>query len=354
MPRRVYDYARAVRDLEPDHLARVVRARALDADLPLQHDHLWRGGPRAVANPWRVADDRVAGVLAAADLQLRRGARRSSAARTSTASRARSTRCSRAPPPAAVPAGADGPAGGRLVHDRNGGVGPMRTILVVANETLTGHKLIARAREEAAKGPVRVIVCVPRKNPTHGNIIYADTVFEAAQVRVDLARGVLRELGIDAVGEVGDPDPYTATMDIVAEYEPDHIIVSTFPAASSGWLRRDFVERIDRRGRRPGRAHRHRPRRTGRRSTSRSSSPTARRTASALIRELRAMADAEPSGPRAPVRVRRADRGRRGHRASSAPRRGSTQVVDRARAARSAGRRHDRRPRPVHRDDERR
>ena len=121
----------------------------------------------------------------------------------------------------------------------------MRTILAVANETLAGPKLVARAREEAAKGDVRVVICVPRKNPSHGNIIYADTVYDAAQVRVDLARSVLRELGIDAVGEVGDPDPYTATMDMVAEYEPDHIIVSTLPETSSGWLRRDFVERIE-------------------------------------------------------------------------------------------------------------
>lgn len=121
----------------------------------------------------------------------------------------------------------------------------MRTILAVANETLAGPKLIARAREEAQKGPIRVVVCVPRKNPSHGNIIYADSVFDAAQVRVDLARGVLRELGIDAIGEVGDPDPYTATMDMVAEYRPDHIIVSTFPQSTSGWLKRDFVERIE-------------------------------------------------------------------------------------------------------------
>lgn len=121
----------------------------------------------------------------------------------------------------------------------------MRTILVIASETLTGPKLVARAREEVSKGPVRVIVCVPRQNPSHGTFIYADTVFDAAQVRVDLARGVLRELGIDAIGEVGDPDPYTATMDMVAEYRPQQIIVSTLPVASSGWLRRGLVERIE-------------------------------------------------------------------------------------------------------------
>jgi hypothetical protein len=122
----------------------------------------------------------------------------------------------------------------------------MRTILAVANETLAGPKLIERAREEHTKDPdLRVVVCVPRKKPSHGNIIYEDTVYDAAQVRVDLARGVLRGLGIDSVGEVGDPDPYSATMDAVAEHQPDQIIISTFPEATSGWLRRDFVERIE-------------------------------------------------------------------------------------------------------------
>ncbi len=47
------------------------------------------------------------------------------------------------------------------------------------------------------------------------------------------------------MGDVGDPDPYTATMDAVADFRPDEIIISTLPVASSGWLRRDLVERID-------------------------------------------------------------------------------------------------------------
>ena len=40
MPRRVVRLRRAVRNLEPDHLGRLVRRRALHADLPLQHDRL--------------------------------------------------------------------------------------------------------------------------------------------------------------------------------------------------------------------------------------------------------------------------------------------------------------------------
>jgi hypothetical protein len=69
-------------------------------------------------------------------------------------------------------------------------------------------------------------------------------VRESAQVRVDLATSVMEAEGIEITGEVGDGDPFLATMDAVAERRPDEIIVSTHPAASSGWLRRDLIERI--------------------------------------------------------------------------------------------------------------
>jgi len=120
----------------------------------------------------------------------------------------------------------------------------VKTIVVVANETLGGAPLLERIREHAAEDEIRVAICVPRSRPRHGNIIYDEAVYDAAQVRIDLARSVLREEGIDAIGEPGDPDPYTAAMDAIAEYNPDAVIVSTFPATSSGWLRRDLIERL--------------------------------------------------------------------------------------------------------------
>ena len=120
----------------------------------------------------------------------------------------------------------------------------MKTILVVANETLGGAPLLERIKEHAAEDDIRVVICVPRTRPRHGNIIYDEAVYDAAQVRIDLARSVLREEGIDSIGEPGDPDPYTAAMDAIAEYNPDIVIVSTFPATSSGWLRRDLIERL--------------------------------------------------------------------------------------------------------------
>lgn len=119
-----------------------------------------------------------------------------------------------------------------------------KTVLVVANETLGGAPLLAAIQEKAAQEELRIVVCVPRTNPRQGNIIYDEAVFDAAQVRIDLARKILREEGIEAIGEVGDPDPYTATMDAIAEHHPDEIVISTLPAASSGWLRRDLPERV--------------------------------------------------------------------------------------------------------------
>jgi hypothetical protein len=120
----------------------------------------------------------------------------------------------------------------------------MQTILVVANETLAGRELLQRIKEHAAEDDIRVAICVPQTRPRHGNIIYDEAVYDTAQIRIELARSILRQEGIDAVGEPGDPDPYTATMDAVAEYEPDRIVISTLPATSSGWLRRDLIERV--------------------------------------------------------------------------------------------------------------
>jgi hypothetical protein len=121
----------------------------------------------------------------------------------------------------------------------------MPRILVVANETIAGANLMEAVQRRSQEPDTSFVLCVPRTRPRHGSIIYDEFVYQAAQVRVDLARAYLRtELGVDALGEVGDPDPYTAAMDAVQEYRPDAIIVSTKPAAVSGWLRRDLVGRI--------------------------------------------------------------------------------------------------------------
>jgi hypothetical protein len=118
-----------------------------------------------------------------------------------------------------------------------------RTILVVANETLGGRGLLDAIRDRASDD-VRFVLVVPQNKTRAGLVVYDESVYEAAQARVDLALEVVRGLGIRAIGEVGDPDPYTATIDAVREYRPEEIIVSTYPQTRSGWLRQDLIERV--------------------------------------------------------------------------------------------------------------
>jgi hypothetical protein len=121
----------------------------------------------------------------------------------------------------------------------------MPTILVVANETVGGANLLATVRERAQADPTtRFRLVVPRSRPRSGLVIYDDAVRDAAQVRVDLARSFMARDGLQVDGEVGDPDPFTATMDAVRDGGIDEIIISTLPVTSSGWLKRDLVERI--------------------------------------------------------------------------------------------------------------
>lgn len=120
----------------------------------------------------------------------------------------------------------------------------MREVLVIANRTLGGAKLLEAVRSRAASGDVRFRLVVPQSKPSAGLVIYDEAVRESAQVRVDLALSAVSAEGIEATGEVGDGDPFLATMDAVAHRRPDEIIVSTHPAMHSGWLRRDLIERI--------------------------------------------------------------------------------------------------------------
>jgi len=122
----------------------------------------------------------------------------------------------------------------------------MREVLVIANRTLGGEKLLAAVRERAAAGDVVFRLVVPQTKPTAGLVIYDEAVRESAQVRVDLAMSLLATEGIAASGEVGDPDPFLAAMDAIAQRRPDEVIVSTHPATQSRWLRRDLIERIQR------------------------------------------------------------------------------------------------------------
>src|ERR687895_1357556 len=120
-----------------------------------------------------------------------------------------------------------------------------KRVLVVANRTVGGRKLLEAVRSRAAEdADTEFHLVVPLTRPKHGDVIYDHAQRDAAQLRINLSHAFLKREGVDITGEVGDEDPFVATLDAVATFAPDEIVVSTLPETRSGWLRRDLVERI--------------------------------------------------------------------------------------------------------------
>src|SRR3954454_11042128 len=114
----------------------------------------------------------------------------------------------------------------------------MPTVLVVANETIGGGSLLADVRARAQADPsTRFRLVIPHSRPRSGLVIYDDAVLDAAQVRLDLARSFMAREGMQVDGEVGDPDPYTATMDAVGDGGVRQNINWNLPPPGSGGIK---------------------------------------------------------------------------------------------------------------------
>jgi hypothetical protein len=118
-------------------------------------------------------------------------------------------------------------------------------LLVVANETVTGRKVL-EAVERHRNEDLRVTAISPVNQPQAGYVVYEDTRRAAARRRLDRTLALLRGEGIPAHGLVVESDPVTAVCDALAQLEPpvDAIILATHPQEKSGWLRRNVVDRI--------------------------------------------------------------------------------------------------------------
>ena len=104
-------------------------------------------------------------------------------------------------------------------------------VLVVANQTLLGEPLLQALRERAEEGPAEFTLVGPADVP-------------GVRERLEEAVRRLGDAGLDASGHIGHPDPYIAVMNAIDEEGIDEVVISTFPSATSGWLRRKVIERV--------------------------------------------------------------------------------------------------------------
>lgn len=109
-------------------------------------------------------------------------------------------------------------------------------VLVVANQTVLGDELLERIRARAEKSPASFLIVSPQGD--------GESSYDESEKRLLRAVTRLRADGLDAHGQISHPDPYMAVMHAVEDERVDEIIVSTFPRARSGWMRRDLVERL--------------------------------------------------------------------------------------------------------------
>ena len=117
-----------------------------------------------------------------------------------------------------------------------------RRILVIANETVAGQRLRQAIQGAAAGGPSEVLVVSPALNsPLRHWASDDDSARARAQNRLDSSLARLRELGIDASGQVGDSDPLQAIEDALRTFGADEIVISTHPEGRSNWLERGVV-----------------------------------------------------------------------------------------------------------------
>ena len=131
-----------------------------------------------------------------------------------------------------------------------------RTILLVGNQTLERDAVVDEVAERSEAGD-RVLVVVPATE--HRQTAEPSPEAEPGEeVGVALARFRLRTVlqrlraaGIDAHGEVGDPDPYAAVCRALGEHDVDEILLSTLPPSSSRWLSVDLPGRLRRHTSRP-------------------------------------------------------------------------------------------------------
>jgi hypothetical protein len=112
----------------------------------------------------------------------------------------------------------------------------------VANQTVASPELIELLKRKASGEPRRFIVICPQSAGENGD---GNGSGGDAAERLAHMLNELEDAGLEAIGQVVHPDPYTAIQNALQFYAPDDIVISTFPETRSGWLRADLIGRVE-------------------------------------------------------------------------------------------------------------
>lgn len=114
-------------------------------------------------------------------------------------------------------------------------------VLVVANRTAGSGELLQALADRAAHSPCSFHLLVPATVATGGD---APSGRELATRQLADALERMAGAGLEAGGEVGDPDPIVAVHEAWDPGRFDEIVVSTLPTGTSRWLALDLPRRV--------------------------------------------------------------------------------------------------------------
>jgi hypothetical protein len=123
----------------------------------------------------------------------------------------------------------------------NGGV---HRVVVIANETVGGRALLNEIQNRCKGRRSEILVVTPAiTSQVKHWVSDVDEAIAEAERRREESVSAIREIGLEARGEVGDSDPNVAIEDALRTFPADEVIISTHPPDRSRWLERGVVER---------------------------------------------------------------------------------------------------------------
>jgi hypothetical protein len=127
---------------------------------------------------------------------------------------------------------------------RNRDEGSMsRNVIAVITATLDGDEPAAEiSRSAEAAGEVRVVVPAVEASPLRHTLGDVDEPRERAKQQLEATLRNLRRQGIEAIGEVGDPDPVQAVQDALLKAPADEVLFFAHGDQKAGWFEGDLFE----------------------------------------------------------------------------------------------------------------
>ena len=120
-----------------------------------------------------------------------------------------------------------------------------RRLLAIVTDDLVGEEPLREIRRAGAGGEVELRVIAPavEANAFRHTLGDVDEPRREAEARVGRVLAELRANGVEAVGEVGDPDPIQAAQDALLKGPADEILIFEHERSQARWFEEGLLEK---------------------------------------------------------------------------------------------------------------